>query len=463
MSKASQASLQLQGGVVTNVQNPKLAGDADGDQRLDYLGVHHVGVDALSQYLTGLRVMVIGAGPAGLVFARNAALHGAVVTILEQAGDPRGTDAGYTNRSFNITLDNVGRQVLGDARAWKGGIWLNGRAIHCNVTADVTYARYGRTVDAELISIPRPVLRQNLCKLAEEAGATILFHARATGTNTATGAVAYESVHGNHEEIHGDLVVFGDGLHSLVTSSASAELGIQTWPEPRNYISGMIAPEDNPGLSLGHIHFWHEQNNGNFSVGIPNADGSVALLIVSLFADIAADAHPFATPAQAEARLRRDFPHLYTVAPQLAEQLPHHRRGTFCFKSAQKYRVGQKGVIVGDAGLVFPPWAGYGANQAMYGAASMANALVEHRGVLDSALDDYQQTQQLLSAELIEFVDGQGDFLSGPVAKDPAGRSEPALSMIIQEVKHSLAREDIMTEPDASPLENGSCTLEPAV
>jgi 2-polyprenyl-6-methoxyphenol hydroxylase-like FAD-dependent oxidoreductase len=435
MSQASQASLQLQGGVATNVPNPNLARNADGDQRLDFLGIHRIGVDAPSRRLAGLTITVIGAGPAGLVFARNTALHGAMVTVLEQAGDPRGADAGYTNRSFNITLDNVGRQVLGDARAWRGGIWLNGRAIHCNITSDVTYARYGRTVDAELISVPRPVLRQNLCTLAEEAGAKVLFHSRVSSVDSETGTVVYEVGQGIHREAHADLIVFGDGLHSIVTRSAAAELGIQIWPEPRNYISGMIAPEDNPGLSLGHIHFWHESHGGNYTVGIPNADGSVALLMVSLFADLAAGEHPFATPAEAEARLRRDFPHLYKVAPQLVEQLPQHRRGTFCFKSAQKYRVGQKGVIVGDAGLVFPPWAGYGANQAMYGAASLAHALVEHAGALDDSLNDYQKMQQMLSTELIEFVDGQGDFLSGPVANDPAGRSEPALSMIIEKTK----------------------------
>lgn len=460
MSKASTAVLESQGGLVTNFQNLNLAGNADSDQRLDFLGIHHIGFDRTSRRLDGLTITVVGAGPAGLVFARNAALHGANVTVLEQAGDPRSDDAGYTNRSFNITLDNVGRQVLGDARAWHGGVWLNGRAIHSHNTGSATYARYGRTIDAELISIPRPVLRQNLCTLAEEAGASILFHSRVTGTNLETGSVTYASPQDMFEEMQGDLIIFGDGLHSLATSSA-AELGIEMWPEPRNYISGMISPQDNPGLSLGHIHFWHE-SNGNFTVGIPNADGSVALLIVSLFEDLPAGEHPFATPPQAEARLRRDFAHLYSVAPQLIEQLPRNRRGTFCFKTTQRYRLGQRGVIIGDAGLVFPPWAGYGANQAMYGGASLAHVLVEHEGDIEGSLDDYQETQQLLSRKLVAFVDSQGDFLSGPVADDPAGRSEPALSMIIEETKQILAHASAIDEPDTIDSASGSCTLSPA-
>ena len=132
MSKATQTSLQLQGGGATYYQNLKLAGDADGDQRLDFLDVHRVSVDASSQRLARLKITVIGAGPAGLVFARNAALHGAIVTVFERAGDPRGVDAGYTNRSFNITLDNVGRQVLGDPRACRptlSSVILNDRFV----------------------------------------------------------------------------------------------------------------------------------------------------------------------------------------------------------------------------------------------------------------------------------------------------------------------------------------------
>lgn len=438
-----------------------LAKDAN-DQELGFLGVHRVGSDSSSHRLNSLSIIVIGAGPAGLVFARNAALHGAEVTVFEQAGDPRGSNAGYTNRSFNLTLDNVGRQVLGDSRAWRGGVWIDHRAIHSQVTGLVTDAKYGCTDDAMLLSIPRPVLRQNLCTLAEEAGATILFDSKVNRVDPESGSVTYASTDSKaSREMQGNLVVFGDGLHSLASDSAK-ELGIHMWPEPRNYISGMITPENNPGLSLSRMHFWHEANNGNFTVGIPNADGSVALLIVSLFSDIASDAHPFATPQKAEKRLRRDFSHLYSIAPQLSDQLPHNRRGTFTFKSVERYRLGSKGVIVGDAGLVFPPWAGYGANQAMYGGASLAHALVEHNGDVDQALDDYQKTQQILSKKLIAFVDSQGDFLSGPVANDPAGRSEPALSMIIDETKNALLYERAMVKSETASTVDGSRSLKPA-
>lgn len=81
-----------------------------------------------SDALAGVRIITIGGGPAGLSLATAARAHGARVTVLEQAGDPRGSDPGYTNRSFNITLNDVGRLVLGTPRAWEGGATILGRA-----------------------------------------------------------------------------------------------------------------------------------------------------------------------------------------------------------------------------------------------------------------------------------------------------------------------------------------------
>jgi 2-polyprenyl-6-methoxyphenol hydroxylase-like FAD-dependent oxidoreductase len=457
MSQGTTAAPQRAGGVVTSLNTPKLAGKADRDQRMDYLGTHHWDTDEATDRLAGLQVTVIGAGPAGLVFARNAAAHGAQVTILEKAGDPRDDNVGYTNRSFNITLDNVGRQVIGDERAWETGIWLEGRALHARDGSEhVDYAHYGSTPDSEYISIPRSTLRRNLCMLAKEAGADMRFHANAVTADTKTGQVIYKTKDGALQRVQSDLIVFCDGLHTIANDEA-VELGMQMWPEPRNFINGRIAPEDNPGFSLQHIHFWHE-TTGNYTIGIPNIDGSISLLLVSLFSDIASDEHPFATPEQAQIRLQHDFANLYKVAPQLAERLPNYRRGTFCFKTVEQYRVGKKGVVVGDAAIVFPPWAGYGANQAMYGAAALAQELMLCGGVVDDALENYQVAQKLLCEQLIEFVAGQGDFLSGPVVDDPAGRSDDALSMIIEETRGRLSAEHTCSEDPCS-----VCAPEPNV
>jgi hypothetical protein len=86
---------------------------------LSFLKTAPLGKNAVGNSLLDLSVIVIGGGPAGLTFARLASAQGADVTVLEQAGDPRTEEPGYTDRSFNITLDNVGRYILGDSSIWE--------------------------------------------------------------------------------------------------------------------------------------------------------------------------------------------------------------------------------------------------------------------------------------------------------------------------------------------------------
>jgi len=408
--------------------------DMKDDKPLTFLDVDRFDGRCFTQSLAGFCVVVIGAGPAGLVFARAASAHGADVLVLEQAGDPRRDDSGYTDRSFNITLDNVGRQVLGDPRAFQGGIWLTGRAIHEVREPDVVaYGSYGLTTDAAYVSIPRQQLRQNLVILAERAGARLIFDARTVSADCDKGEVAYiDGAHRTHQVL-GDLIVFGDGLHSLANDKLHEFITIQ--PEAKAYFTGLIPAVASNGLSLKHIHFWHEPDGESYTVGIPNADGTVALLIASQFADIASDAHPFQTPEEAQKRLQHDFPSLYKQAPFLARQLPKHRRGKFWYKSTDRYQVGRKGIIVGDAACVVPPWAGYGANSAIYGAASLVFHLATRPDSTRDALRIYERQQIAMSQSLMEFVKDQGDFLCSEVAYNPSGRSEDALGCMIEQAR----------------------------
>jgi 2-polyprenyl-6-methoxyphenol hydroxylase-like FAD-dependent oxidoreductase len=413
------------------------------DKFLEYLDIDRAGKEVQVPTLKGRRIIVVGAGPAGLVAARAAAVRGADVTVIEQAGDPRKKDPGYTNRSFNITLDNVGRQVLDDPRAYQGGIWLRGRAVHSMKGADrVVYAGYGTSSDAEFVSIPRPILRQNLVNLAEQVGVRMLFRTTVISADCERGEVICRTISGAQRTYEGDLIVFGDGLHSLVDNLPDFDTAnnIQVWSEARSCVAASIEPQYVGDLSLNHLHFWHEANGQNFTVGIPNQDGSIALLIVSEFPDIEPNSYPFATVELAAARLRRDFPRLYKLAPQLAQQLPARRRTRFCYKSVSSYRVGVKGVIVGDAGCVVPPWAGYGANSAMYAAASLVNQLGTHPHDMEVALNTYETQQLQMARLLMSFVREQGDFLSKSVTTNPAGRSEASLGPIIARARRQTGR-----------------------
>lgn len=389
-------------------------------------------IESNTTLLSGLTITVVGAGPAGLTFARFASTQGARVTLLEQADEPWGTNPGYTDRSFNITLDEVGRQVLADERAWRGGTWLSGRALHQGVGATVRYGSYGPQTDTHLVSIPRPVLRRNLASLAIEAGADLRFRSHVTRVDPDAGLTWFIDEAGREHQLAADLVVVGDGLHSLADSLSGASEPCSLSVEPRNYIIAMLGAEYARDLSPHHIHFWHENNAEAYAIGLPNSDGSVALLFLSNFPDIAADVHPFASPEQAALRLKRDFPQLYARNPALTTQLTARRRGVFYYKQARSYTPGARAVIVGDAGCVVPPWAGFGANGAMYGAAVLVSRLVQNACDLPAGLAAYEQHQRALSGLIMQYVRAQGDFLSGPVQQDPNGRSDSLKPLIRQ-------------------------------
>jgi flavin-dependent dehydrogenase len=407
--------------------------DTKDDALLTFLDVDRFEGGCFTQSLIGFRAVVIGAGPAGLVFARAVAAHGAEVLVLEQAGDPRGDDPGYTNRSFNITLDNVGRQVLGDPRAYRGGIWLTGRAVH-NFSEQnaATYGAYGDSSERSYVGLPRPVLRQNLAMLAEEAGARLAFRVRVIGADCNKGAVTYLDAAGQLQKVCGDLVVFGDGLHSLANEKLGDAVNIR--PEEKSYFACMIPAEANAGLSLRHIHLWHEPSDGAYTFGIPNADGTFGLLAASNFSGLAEKEHPYPTVQEARERFRRDFPSLYMQAPFLVEQLPQRRRGKLWYKHLSQYRVDDKGIVIGEAACSIPYWAGYGANYAMYGAASLAFQLAEHAARPEEALQIYERQQLTMTQLLMAFVKEQGDFLSSDeVVQDPSGRSEDGLGLVIEQ------------------------------
>jgi 2-polyprenyl-6-methoxyphenol hydroxylase-like FAD-dependent oxidoreductase len=400
-----------------------------------------------STNLKGLRVIVVGGGPAGLTFARAATAQGAQVTLLEQAGDPRTEDPGYTDRSFNVTLDNVGRYVLGDSSIWKTGTDVVGRAVHnYKGTGKPYHAKYGSVPEASLVSIARPVLRQNMVNVAIAEGAKILFHAKVTDVDPDNAIVWYTDPSLKAHKICADLVVMGDGLHTmsdkLPVKDRLADYYLK--PESRSCISGIIYPENNHNLSLNHIHFWHALAAEACAIGVPNADGTIAVLLISSYDDIGQEEHPFATPDLAKARMLRDFPDVLNYNPQMIHFLPERRRYRFHYKAASSYRVGARAILVGDAGCVVPPWAGFGANSAMFSAASLVYHLVKRQDSLECALQHYNAQQTVLARNTLDYVKKLGDFLNGPVTQEPDKLGDPELAKLILVAQNEAEKSLVM-------------------
>ena len=409
---------------------------------LDHLDVVRPALFANTKPLRGLTAVVVGAGPAGLTFARFASQLGAKVTLLEQAGDPRGKDAGYTDRSFNITLLNVGRYTLADARAWRGGVRLVGRVVHNHKNSGrLKYGLYGEAPDLHLISIPRPLLRQNLVNLAEEQGAQLLFGRPVTTVDVNAGTATYLEPNGESKTRKADLLVLCDGLHSFANGIARSQPEETImYTDQQDYFVGVVKPLAGRRYSRHHFHIWHESSKEAYALGMPAADGKLGLLIMSSFSDIGRNEHPFATPAAAKQRLSRDFTQLYKEFPELTEQLPTRWRGHFYYKRLPSYKLGERGVIIGDAGCAFPPNVGAGANTAFYGASSLVYQLAKAGGDIEKARTIYARQLGRLSELLHTFARQHSAFLSSETAADnPSDHADSAIfGGLIKQMKTEL-------------------------
>ncbi len=397
------------------------------------LPVERVDMAADDQALAGMSIGVVGAGPAGLAVAAAAHNYGAKVTVFEELQDPRRGDLRYTGKSFNLTLNNIGRQAVGDPRVWDGGVAVHGRAVHDLETGKVRYASYGGGSEDHLTSIPRPALQRNLAIIASDAGAALKFDTKVVDIDPDKATIEYQQG-GACNTFSGDMIVVADGLHScadkMVAKFEGGDLNIRR--DPKDYVTATISPDAGQFLSPHHLHYWHGSNNHSYTIGVPNLDGSISVLFISDFNDIADGAHPFPDASGARERLARDFPQLLEADPTIADQLPGRIRGRFHYKATTHFVLGSAGVKVGDSGRAAPPWAGFGANTAIYSAYSLVDLLVANNGDPGLTLPMYQDHHCALSAELLEFVDDHGDFLSGRVALNPGDRAKPALLGLLQ-------------------------------
>jgi 2-polyprenyl-6-methoxyphenol hydroxylase-like FAD-dependent oxidoreductase len=294
-------------------------------------------------------------------------------------------------------------------------------------------------MNAAITSIPRPVLRRNASQVAEAEGVTLNFDAKVTNIDPNTGTVTFNKDGVEYTDTS-DLVVIADGLHSvaddLIRALPDGEVDLRV--EPLSYVTAMLVPGSH-NLSLNHLHFWvNPDNEDSFAIGVPNADGSVAALLISRYSDIDKGAHPFENPTVARERLARDFPQLLELDPTLPDQLPTRDRGNLYYKSVSHFVLGERAVVVGDAGHAAPPWAGYGANTAIHVATYLVNALAENNGDIATTLAEYDTYYGTLSRLMKATIQEHGQFISGAVATNPHGRTSGSFASMLEQASQAV-------------------------
>lgn len=292
------------------------------------------------------KVLIAGAGIAGLAAAASFRSFGWEVDVYERSPEPREIGAGIyiKENSFEI-LDHLG---LTDELMDKGVRLHTARIIDEDKTVVVS-----RDVSSErLVVTLRSDLQQTLRRKAEELGARLHTNAHVVGAGT-DGTLRFA----DGTTAQGDLVIGADGLHSKVRDSLDL---MRVRYSLGDGATRVLVPRDPQEAPMSTEHW-----SGQCRVGVaPASEDYTYMFIIGPERDRRATRVPLDVSYWS-----RLFPHLRhyfeLVTPELSV---HHRHSVVHCESWHKGSV----AIIGDAAHAQPPNLGQGAGVSIAAAWELA-------------------------------------------------------------------------------------------
>jgi kynurenine 3-monooxygenase len=330
----------------------------------------------------GPSLTIIGAGLAGALLGTLLARAGWRVEIYEKRGDPRlqGYEGG---RSINLALAERGRHALRQADAddavMRQAVMMRGRMVH-SLDGRLQLQRYGRD-DSEVIwSIHRGDLNITLLDLAEQAGAHLHFHRRLEGVDfDAARARFIDDRDGRRHDIGFDSLVGADGAGSSLRAAMNlqAALGERTDFLDHAYKELEIPPAADGDFRMepNALHIW--PRGRYMCIALPNDEKTFT---VTLFLPNQGDPS-FATirsGADARALFERDFPDALRLIPRLEQDWERNPPGLLATLYLDRWHIGGRAVLLGDAAHAMVPFHGQGMNCAFEDCVALARQLLAH-------------------------------------------------------------------------------------
>jgi len=327
---------------------------------------------------TGQSVSIIGAGLAGTLLATLLAQRGWQVEVFERRGDPR--LHGYAGgRSINLALAERGLHALRRAGADPGvmrqAVMMRGRMVH-PLGGEPELQRYGRD-DSEVIwSISRGELNIVLIEAAEAAGATLHFDRRLESVDFEAGTMRLRGV--GHEETRPfHSLVGADGAGSTLRQQMArhADLGERTEWLDHGYKELEIPPGAGGSFRMepNALHIWPR---GHYMcIALPNDERTFT---VTLFMPHAGPHPSFETVpdgAAALALFEEQFADAVPLIPMLAQDYERNPVGTLGTLYLDRWHLGGRAVLLGDAAHAMVPFHGQGMNCAFEDCVALADHL----------------------------------------------------------------------------------------
>ncbi|HEX7323859.1 MAG TPA: NAD(P)/FAD-dependent oxidoreductase [Rhodanobacteraceae bacterium] len=374
------------------------------------------------------RATLIGAGLVGALLATLLAQRGFTVEVFERRPDPRihGFAGG---RSINLSLVERGLAPLRMAgladAVLAQTVTMLGRMVHAR-DGSTNLQRYGIDDSEVDHSVGRGDLNLMLLDAAARAGVQLHFDARLVAADLPAGAITLED-HAGTRRTHAAGLLFGcDGAGSALRAAmrAVAELGERVEPlghgykeleipaikpslrsrgeVPEGRKGGHLAarshaiplPQPQPSPASGRggttqnrgkasprfaldanaLHIWSRGNC--MCIALPNVAGNFT---VTLFMPVAGTAPSFATlpdAAAARALFQRDFADLLQHMPTFDGDWAAHPLGQLATLYLERWHVGGRALLLGDAAHAVVPFHGQGMNAGFEDAAELATLLV---------------------------------------------------------------------------------------
>jgi geranylgeranyl reductase family protein len=222
-----------------------------------------------------LRVLVVGAGPAGLSAALNASKDGHEVLVFEKKGEV----------GSKICGDAFGREALDyvDIKPSKEFIIREVKGFRITFKGEfIREAPFGNLANAPGYLIDKSIFLDRLLNEAEKNGAKVFFNARVETVDPKTGKMRLQ----NGEIAQGDLIICADGVGSVAIRHLDySEYDTATCMQSRCSLPEELNPEYLHLDIIGEGYAWTFIKNDYANVGLGLPRKSCSLESLKLYLD----------------------------------------------------------------------------------------------------------------------------------------------------------------------------------
>ena len=345
------------------------------------------------------KVIIVGAGLVGSLWAIYLAKAGYKVTIYERRKDIRNAEIS-AGKSINLALSHRGWKALKNAgvdeQVREIAIPMHSRIMH-DLEGNLTQQPYGKE-DEAIYSVSRGHLNAIMMSMAEEKGnAKIHYNHRCINADLENGKIILmNEKNGETIEDHADLIFAADGAFSAIRYNAMQKLDQFNYQQ--KYIEDgykeLLLPANKDGsyqLYKNALHIWPR---GRFMlIALPNEDGSFTCTLFMPYDNHKHAFNKLKNDDQITSFFKEVFPDFYEMMPNLIENWHQHPLSSLAIIRCYPWTYG-KTALIGDAAHATVPFYGQGMNAGFEDCTVLWNLMNKHQENWTAIFDEYQRTHK---------------------------------------------------------------------